>query len=331
MRCVMQTAALAAASFAAYGQTAVHPCQLEAEAAVRTACLLKAFPAVAPATPTPAAPGATSSETEDKKRHGPTVYLHNSANVTDFGKLDLGDDGAQFSGTRSGGKTLSAVDLGAVVVFSAINARGWQPFAYAAWSREEAPDETSDKRTIGLGIQGDVTPGDTTGRQHDDLKIYMSANLARRVDIHGPNDATQLGMKLDFVKANWAAPLPGVLGFIPHVGFVVEHRDAGNGATSDGTWSTVYAGSKFVYKLPIANLKGFGFTGLARWHGDVSAPGDNDKRHGWFGKLKATYDLYRDASSSVKPSLYVSRQAGTDFLSGTSKAKTQFGLQLTIN
>ena len=133
------------------------------------------------------------------------------------------------------------------------------------------------------------------------------------------------------MKLNWAEPLPGSVGFIPHLGVVLERRDAGGGSTTDGTWSSTYVGSKFSYKLPVGGLKGFGLTALARWYGDLSVPDGNEKRRAWFGKLKATYDLYENKTSTVKPTLFVSRQAGTDVLSGTTKAKTQFGIQVTIN
>lgn len=281
MKRAITAAALAAMSLAAYGQSAVHKCQLIADTQQRAACLLEAFPAVAPepAAPTPPAAAAAAATNE----HGPMLYLRNSASVTEFGKLDLGDDGAQFSGTRSGGKTVAAADLGAVVTFPATSVHGWQPFAYGAWTRDESSDPKSDKRTLGLGVQGAINLGEPTGPQRDNLYIYTTANLARRVDVYGPDDATQLGVRFDFLKLNWAHPLPGTVGFVPHAGVVLEHRDGGGGTTTDGRWSSVYVGSKFTYKLPVDGLKGFGFTALARWYGDLSVPDGNDKRRARFG------------------------------------------------
>jgi hypothetical protein len=313
-------------------QTAIHPCQLIENAKDRGACLLKAFPPVSAAIAAPATTAAAPAPEKSTPVHGPTLYVHSSADVTDFGALDLGDNGAQFSGTRAGGKTATSVDVGGVLVFPAWSSNAWQPFVYGSWSRDtSSADDKSDKRTLGAGVQGWYNTGSHVGPQRGNLYIYTSATLARRADVYGADDAVQLGLKFDFVKLNWAQPGPGVIGFIPHVGLLAERRDAGGGATTDGNWSSLYAGSRFSYQVPVAGLQGVTLSALARASTDLSAPGGNDRRHLRFGKLKASYDLFKDKDATVKPSLFVSRQAGTDILSGTNKAKTQFGLQLTIN
>lgn len=324
---------VAATSLPAIGQPAPHPCQLEADTKERTECLLRAFPALPPATAAaiPSGQPRPSDRTTDNPEHAPRLYLHSSATVTDFGTMDLGEDGAQFAASRSGGDTAAVVDAGALMVFPAFNRQGWQPFAYASWSRDEAADDPSDVRTVGLGLRGFFSRGPTSGPgQRDNLRIYTTANLAQRTDLYGDSDATQLGVKLSFLTLNWADPLPGTPGFVPHLGWVLEHRDAGGGATTDGTWSSLYLGSTFSYRLPGDTLKGFGLTALVRWFGDVASPGDNDRRSDGFGKIKLTYDLYENASSIAKPAIFLARQAGDDILSGTSKAKTTFGLQLTV-
>lgn len=344
MKALVLSLSVAATSLATFAQsTPPHPCQLKTDANERTECLLKAFPAVSasgPAAPAVAAPAPAAAaaaaeprfsriEADDPKRT--KLYVHSSATVTDFGALDLGEDGAQFAGSRSDGDTAAVVDLGALVVFKAFNTQGWQAFAYGSWARDEAADEPSDLRTAGVGVRGFFSLFDTSGPgQRKNPRIYVTGNIAQRWDLYGDTDATQLGLKLNFLTIDLAEPPPGIPGFIPHVGWLLENRDAGGAATTDGTWSSLYLGTTFTYRLPGETLKGLSVTGLVRWFGDVTAPGDNDRRHDGFGKIKLTYDLYQDARSIAQPSLFLARQAGEDFLSGTSKAKTTFGLQIAI-
>lgn len=241
----------------------------------------------------------------------------------------LGDKGASVSLQRKDGKDASVAKVALFGYGPAYLQGRVQPFVGASWLRDGASANKTDIRDLTVGSVGPLWQ--TPGAGEIDFTLLSTFQLTHREDMYGTNDGNLARAHFDLVWTTLAGGSLGGFSIVPQVA-ALWHRRSG-GAATDGTWRSFYAG--FVIAKPFAvGQQHFKASLLARKLYDTGVPAGNSERRDSYLNLSLDYLFFdpEDKKAALQPSLFVTREVGTDFLSGVAKAnKTTAGFRLKFN
>lgn len=306
----------------------------DAPAETRLACFDRAIAkAAAPiaTVPMPGAPASTATNSGQTQTLKPVRFLiRDTGNFSIAGGYSLGTKAAQIALQQVDGKEASSAKAAALAIFPAWNALGSQAFASIGWNRDTTGTTPKDIRDLSVGVTSpfwDI--------QEHGWTLTGTAQLIHRSDVYGTKDGDTLGTQINYMRLNWITQprTPGIntFLFVPYVGYLHEQRKSK--LSDDGRWSSAYLGLAVDGQLDAISPRLTSNASYRRLY-DQNAPGSNAKRRNRFSTLSFDYELTdpEDKSISVRPSIFLARDVGIDFLAGTSATnKTSFGFRLKVN
>ncbi|NUZ06744.1 hypothetical protein [Piscinibacter koreensis] len=272
-----------------------------------------------------------ASEANQPKALGFRVSVRDtSTSVADFTGVELGEKGASISVQREKGEDASMVKAAVFGRWGAYFGGRVQPFIGASWLRDGTDAGKSDIRDLTVGSVGPLW--ESSGPGHELFSLLSTLQLTHREDLHGKGDGHLLRTHFDLVWVPLASgSLLGGFSVVPHVA-ALWHKRTGGGA-EDGNWSSGYAGVAVSKPFGIGQQR-FKASLLARKLYDIDVPGKNTKRRDKYVDVSLDYYFFNpeDKGAALQPSLFITREVGTDFLSGVEKTnKTTAGFRLKFN
>jgi len=271
------------------------------------------------------------SQQNQPKRTGFRISIRDSStSVADFSGIDLGDKGGTVSAYRKDGEDATLAKVAAFAHWGAYFGGRVQPFVGASWTRDPTATTKTDIRDLTGGTVGSLWESSGPGTQL--FSLLSTFQLTHREDRYGTSEGNLARAHFDLVWVPLAGgSLLGGFTVVPHVAGL-WHRRTGGGA-EDGTWTSVYAGIAVAKPFSIGRQR-FKASLLARKLRDTDVPNDNSERRDDYANLSLDYYFYNpeDEKAALQPSLFLTREVGTDFLSGVAKSnKTTAGFRLKFN
>lgn len=257
--------------------------------------------------------------------------VRDSSTISPVGDADWGTKPGLFQLGRSDGRDFSSVKVSLVGVLRAIEAPGrvyntWEPFFGVSWDKDTSTSKPRDLRQAFIGITGQLNESGPDG-----TSLNPTFRIGFRDDAKADTHGLFATAHVDVIRMPWVndpeLPDRNASIFVPFFGLHMARTRTSPGAVSDGTYTGAYAGAKTEIKL-WGIVPRLSVVGQAQYYRDLDTPGDTAKRNKRFATVGLKYDLV-DASTKKGwiPSLSLSRQSGTDPVTGDGPArKTVLGL-----
>lgn len=272
----------------------------------------------------------TAAHAEELNRTVRWVVRDTASSITSFTGSKLGEKGASLSVVRDAGRDATQAKLALFGVFEEQFGGRFQPFVGAAWLRDGATSPKKDIRQLTAGAVG--TLFQTDGAGDEAVTIFHALQLSRRYDGYGSTDGTVGRLQLDLSYAPLSSgTLLGGLAVLPHVAALWQRRT--DGGVERGNWRSMYAGVQLEKPFALGNQR-FKVSAVARKLYDTSVPDGNLERRLRYANLSLDYYFYDpdNKSAPLQPSLFITKERGTDFLEyGKSTNKTLGGVRLKFN
>ena len=205
-----------------------------------------------------------------------------------------------------------------------------QPFIGTAWIRDGSSNPKRDLRQLTMGATGPVFQ--TSGPGYSAFTLLQTLQLSRRIDAYGTTDGLVARAHFDLAWGELASgSMLGGLAVLPHVAGLWERRT--EDGPEKGNWRGVYVGAQLEKPFELGEQR-FKASALARKLYDTAAPAGNAERRSRILSVSLDYYFYDPADKSAKsqPSLFLTRERGTDFLEYSKAAnKTTAGFRLKFN
>lgn len=258
------------------------------------------------------------------------LVRNTASSITNFAGRGLGEKGASFGLLRNNGADASQAAVAVFGVMRPVLDGRVQPFVGAAWARDGAATPKKDIRQLTAGTVGPLWQ--SSGPGHESWTLIHTAQLSRRHDQYANTDGTVARLHFDMAWAPLASgEMLGGLAVLPHVAALWQRRtDAG---PENGSWRSTYVGAQLEKPFELGAQR-FKATASTRRLFDSSVPDGQDKRRVSHHSLSLDYYFYdpNDKTAASQPSLYITRESGTDFLEyGKALNKTTAGLRFKWN
>lgn len=253
-----------------------------------------------------------------------------ASSISNFAGKGLGEKGASLSVQRDKGEDSTQAKIALFGVFQPLLGGRVQPFVGVAVSRDGAADPKKDIRQLTAGTAGPLFQ--TTGPGYESFTLIHTLQASRRYDKYGTTDGDTTRVHFDLAWAPLAnGDLLGGLAVLPHIAALWQRRT--DGGVENGNWRSVYIGAQLEKPFELGTHK-FKASAAARRLFDTSVPTGNAERSANSFNLSLDYYFYDpdNKMARLQPSLFVTRETGTDFLEyGKAVNKTTAGFRLKFN
>lgn len=271
-----------------------------------------------------------SEPDQPKKKPWVELKIREKGDFSNFGGGDVVDKPGQLNLQRTDGKDGSGVKIAAIAAFRPINVLGWQPFAAGDWNRDTTGTKPKDLFDLSVGITGSLWDAFSPG-----WTLLPTLRAMHRRDEFGTTDLNALSLHINIITLKWVTmvekPHENSYSFVPHLGYRAEHRNGGG--KDEGRWGSAYVGLDTSAQLN-GIMPRLSATLSYQRFSDLSAPSGQTKRQANYtvASIKYAFTDPEDKTATLKPSISLSHETGTDVLGGGDKTnKTSLGLGLKFN